>query len=182
MPTDSLSDLTTAPFRFSVMKKPEVWGGILGALACGIGMGYLASPKEARIQMKLSSEPSFSPLVALPVGIGEEALFRGFLQSQLSESLTPWGGIAISSLAFAAVHIPNANAFEPEDRFRYYTFGLPLIAGIGVYCGHLTQKNHSLKESVALHTWYDFVIFSAGALAGRAAITGRYQFAFSTPF
>jgi len=181
MPSDSLSDLTTAPFRFSVMKKPEVWGGILGALACGIGMGSLMHNK-ARIPIKLSSEMSISPFVALPVGIGEEAFFRGFLQSQLSEVLTPWGGIAVSSLAFGAVHIPNAMALEPEDRWRYYAFGLPLITGIGVYCGWLTQKNHSLKESVALHTWYDFVVFSAGTLASGAAITGRYEFAFSTPF
>ena len=31
MPQESITDLTLAPFQFSVMKKPEVWGGILGA-------------------------------------------------------------------------------------------------------------------------------------------------------
>ena len=32
MPTDSFADLAYAPFQWSVLKKPEVWGGFLGAL------------------------------------------------------------------------------------------------------------------------------------------------------
>lgn len=182
MPTDSLADLTLASFEWSVLKKPEVWGGFLGALGLAVSTTYLIHPKEARIHSNLSSKMQMSPLIALPVGIGEESLFRGYLQSQLSEVFTPWGGIVLSSLAFGAMHIPNALLLEPEDRRGYYTVSIPFITMFGSYLGWLTYKNHSLKESVALHTWYDFLLFAAGSLANRAAVTGRTEFAVAIPF
>jgi len=184
MPTDSLFDLTTAPFRWSVLKKPEVWGGLLGSFAVLVSAAYLAFPqdKEAHIRPALSVKRAFTPLVAFPVGVGEESFFRGYLQSQLSEALTPWGGIALSSLLFGAVHIPNGMALEPQNRRGYYTFIVPLITAFGAYEGWVTYKNHSLRESVALHTWYDFVLFTISSLAGQAAITGHADFAISIPF
>lgn len=182
MPTDSLASLSYAPFKPSILKKPEVWGGILGALALASCVSRIAYPKDACIKTSLSSRGSFMPVLALPVGVGEESFFRGFMQSALSESFTPWGGIALSSLAFAAVHIPNAEALEPEHRWRYYSFSLPLITVLGGYFGWLTYKNTSLQESVAVHTWYDLVIFTSAMMASEAAITGNTSFAISLPF
>lgn len=181
MPTDTLTDLTFAPFKFSILKKPEVWGGFLGILGLAIGTSYILYPKEARIQHNLSPRLEH-PAIALPVGIGEESLFRGYLQSQLSEWINPWSGIALSSLAFGAAHIPNALMLETEYRWRYYSFSLPFITGIGAYFGWVTYKNRSLQESVALHTWYDFVIFTAASLATQSASTGRPGFALAIPF
>jgi len=185
MPNDSFADLSFAPFRWRVLKKPEVWGGFLGALALVAGTGY-AIQKTAHIQPRLSSGfDKLSPLIAFPIGLGEESLFRGFLQSQLAETFTPWGGIVLSSLAFGAMHIPNALLLEPEDRMGYYTFSLPLITTLGAYFGWVTYKNHSLQESVALHSWYDFAIFAAGALASQTAAagySGDFRFALAIPF
>ncbi len=182
MPTDSLAALSYAPFKPSILKKPEVWGGVLGALALASYVTRIAYPKEARIKTPLSSGGRLMPVLALPVGIGEESFFRGYLQPALSESFTPWGGIVLSSLAFAAVHIPNAQALEPEHQWRYYTFSLPLIGALGTYLGWLTYKTTSLQESVAVHTWYDLIIFTAAALASEAAIPGNHSFAISLPF
>ena len=121
------------------------------------------------------------PFFALPVGISEEALFRGYLQSQLLEKLNPFGGILISSLAFGASHISNATLMQKEDRWRYYSFSIPLITALGAYLGWLTHKNHSLQESVAVHTLYDLVLFTGSALATKAAI-GHSEFALAIPF
>lgn len=175
MPTETLVDLTYAPFQWSVIKKPEVWGGVLGALAVASTVMYFGYSTKS--DMSLSSSPSpLMPLLAFPVGIGEEALFRGYLQSTLTESCTPWGGLALSSLAFGAVHIPNAQVLPQEERWRYYSFSLPLITGMGAYMGWLSQKNHSLKESVAVHAWYDFTLFAISA-ASYSASTGNTGFA-----
>ncbi|MDE3046352.1 MAG: CPBP family intramembrane metalloprotease [Verrucomicrobiota bacterium] len=182
MPTDSFVDLTYAPFKFSVLKKPEVWGGLLGALSLGVAVSYFLFPPDAAIPFQTSEESSIPPYVALPVGIGEETLFRGYIQSLISENVNPWTGIALSSLAFGAAHIPNANALEPQHRWRYYAFSLPLITTMGAYFGWVTHKNHSLQESVAIHTWYDLIIFTAGALASKAATPGPSTFAISFPF
>ena len=177
MPTDSLMSLTRAPFDLQVLKKPEVWGGIIGTLALARGVMWLAGPME-RAEASVVSTTS---LLSLPVSIGEESFFRGFLQSELSEHLTPWGGIAASTVAFAAAHIPRSFEIAPSTRWRYYAFNLPLHAAVGAYFGYLTQKNTSLKESVAVHTWYDFALMTSNALLYSAS-TGNYGFATSIPF
>jgi membrane protease YdiL (CAAX protease family) len=181
MPRDSFTDLLSAPFSFRVLKKPEVWGGFLGAMALATATSYFFMPEEAHAHFSCALELNLPPYVAFPIGIGEEALFRGFFQSELSEGLTPWGGLAASSILFGAAHIPNALLLEPEDRWRYYAFSLPLITALGAYFGWMTQKNHSLRESVALHSWYDFTLFAGAALANQAATTRRGPFVLSIP-
>lgn len=183
MATDSFSDLALAPFRWSVLKKPEVWGGVIGSLTVATTVAYLAYGSDTHGQTAASTfSAPWSPLFALPVGIGEESFFRGFLLPAFSEWFTPAGGIIASSLVFGAMHIPNAMLLEPDQQRRYYTFSLPLITSLGAYFGWLTHKNHSLKESVAVHTWYDFVLFAADALASQAVVGGPKQFSLSFSF
>jgi membrane protease YdiL (CAAX protease family) len=179
MPRDDFKSLTAAPFQWSVLKKPEVWGACLGALALATTTAYFAYPEDASARIKTTY---IEPLSALPIAIGEESIFRGFLQSSLGEVLPPWGAITLSSLAFGAAHIPNAQHLEQSHQWRYYTFSLPLITGLGAYMGWLTHKNHSLKESVALHAWYDFSLMFAGALASKAAIGEKTEIFHSWEF
>jgi len=183
MPTNDLADLTAAPFKWSILKKPEVWGGVLGALVIGSVTSYFAYHIGDKLETnRAATMQHLTPVIALPVGVGEESLFRGFLQSTLSESFNPLTGLILSSLAFGAAHIPNAQLLDAKDRKNYYVFTLPFITGIGAYCGWMTQKNHSLQESVAMHTWYDFTLLALSALANQAAATGRPGFAFAIPF
>jgi membrane protease YdiL (CAAX protease family) len=182
MPTDGLADLAYAPFNYKILKKPEVWGGLLASLGLAITVSYFAYPQESKAHAHMKISPkSEMPFFALPVGIGEESLFRGYVQSQLMEKLNPTGAIILSSLSFGAAHIGNAFLMEREDRWRYYSFSLPLITAMGSYLGWLAHKNHSLQESVALHTLYDLVIFTAGAFATQATI-GHSEFAIAIPF
>jgi membrane protease YdiL (CAAX protease family) len=182
MPSDNFDDLTLAPVNFNVLKKPEVWGGIIGALSIGAAVGYLAYHKlNENIDCSISQE-NIRPLFAFPIGIGEETFFRGYLQSSLSETFTPLGGIILSSLAFGAMHIPNAQFLPVEHRWRYYSFSVPFITTLGAYFSWLTYKNKSLKESVAIHVWYDFAIFLASSYAIDSAITKKVKFSISIPF
>jgi len=171
MPKETLTELALAPFQWSVMKKPEVWGALLVDLTLAIGLEYLAS---------FSHVGHDFPLMAFPVGIGEEAFFRGYLQSRLSETFSPWGGIAVSSLAFGAAHIPNASGYTSKERRYYYTSVLPFITVMGGYFGWLTYKNCSLKEAVAIHCWYDFAIFLASYSLSKSVT--QTPFVFSVPF
>lgn len=177
MPTETLSELALAPFQWSVMKKPEVWGGLLVDLSLAIGLQFLFSHSIAH-----SHSGAVFPLLAFPVGIGEESFFRGFLQPVLSEYCTPWGGIALSSLAFGAAHITNAYEFKGSERRQYFSVSLPFITLSGIYYGWVTYKNCSLKESVALHSWYDFAIFFASYSLAQSTALGSPTFAFSIPF
>jgi len=183
MPTDSLADLTRAPFRWKVLKKPEVWGALLGSLYLGGTIAYYAFPKDAIIGCDASKVSNLaSPIRAFPVGIGEEAFFRGYLQSFLAERTSPEGGMVLSSILFGLAHAKNAGALKPEHQWRYYAFSIPYISAMGGYFSWLTYKNGSLQESVALHSWYDFTLFSLGALATQAAIGGNPNFNFSFVF
>lgn len=182
MPQDSFSDLTLAPFRWSVLKKPQVWGGLLVMLTLATGLSYLMQSSEAHVMPPLATMPTFSPLFAFPVGIGEESLFRGYLQSQIATLTNPWTGIILSSLAFGAAHIANVEYLPVQQRMQYYSVSLPMITAFGVYFGYLTYTNRSLQESVALHTWYDFILFAAASIAAQTAITKSPSFAISIPF
>lgn len=185
MPMDSLADLTYAPFKWSVIKKPEVWGGVLGALGLASIVYAVAHPRGTeKIHKNLAASTYHHlPIRALPVGVGEEAYFRGYLQSALSENWGPTAGIAVSSIFFGAAHFQNAQYLRKSDRWRYYTFSMPLIATIGAYLGWLTQKNRSMQESVAIHTWYDAIVFSLDFLYDyKASIATPKEFTVSIPF
>jgi membrane protease YdiL (CAAX protease family) len=181
MPMDSFADLAFASFNPSVLKKPEVWGGFLGSMAIAMGIGYL----EHVASKTLSHGPknSFFPPYAFTVGIREEALFRGYLQSQIAEYTNPATGIILSSLLFGAAHIPNATSEKLgiDDPKRYYLYTLPFITAYGAYFGWMANKNHSLKECVALHSWYDFTLFALHYF-GKEAYIPRGPAGFSMSF
>jgi hypothetical protein len=181
MPMDSFKDLSLAPFNYKVLKKPEVWGGLLGSLAAAVGVVYLENTLDIFPRCKITKSDA-RPLGAFPTGFSEEVLFRGFLQSALSETCTPAGGLILSSLLFGAAHIPNAKYFSPEERKRYYAFSIPFITSLGAYFGWMTYKNQSLQESVALHSWYDFTLFALERAAVHSAVIGKPNIAISFSF
>ena len=180
MPMESFDELAMAPLSLKILKKPEVWGGLIGEFALAIAVAYFTLPKEH--VKKASLRPVLSPFMSFPIGLGEEALFRGFLQSCLSEFLTPWGGIVVSSLLFGTAHLSNTIGMSSKDRKEYYRLAIPLITTGGFYYGCLTYKNHSLQESVALHTWYDFIVIGLGSFAGEAIFTRSATCTLNIPF
>jgi membrane protease YdiL (CAAX protease family) len=182
MPKDSLADLTMAPFSWSVIKKPEVWGGVLGMFAGAAIVGSMYNSKSTHDAALSSNGYQSTPLIAFPVGIGEEAFFRGLVQSQAIELFKPAGGIAFASIYFGAAHYGNTFGMSSQDRRLYCQYVMPFLAASGAYMGWLSYKNGSLKESVAVHAWYDFIIFSLASVASQS-ITGEpatfaIQFAF----
>jgi membrane protease YdiL (CAAX protease family) len=82
-------------------------------------------------------------LVSIAAGVGEEMLFRGFLQASLCAWLgTPWG-LAISSLVFGLLH-PLSIIYV-------------VIAGcIGLYLGTTWIVNGNLLTVMVTHAVYDF--------------------------
>jgi membrane protease YdiL (CAAX protease family) len=163
-PQETYLQLTAAPFQWSVLKKPEVWGGYLVALTTAATVSYFAFADAAFYTQ---------PLIAVPVAVGEESFFRGCLQSALLDALPPWAAITTSSLLFGAAHIGNAEFLPEEDRRAYYTHSIPLITALGAYMGCLAYENRSLRECTAFHMWYDFTLFSLALAGGEAMIGDR---------
>jgi membrane protease YdiL (CAAX protease family) len=84
-------------------------------------------------------------LVSLAAGIGEEVLFRGFLQAWLETILGGFGGLAAASLLFGVAHPITA--------------GYVAIATLmGAYLGLLWQASGNLLAPIVTHALYDFVV------------------------
>jgi membrane protease YdiL (CAAX protease family) len=178
-PRESLTDLLVAPFDPDTFFKPEVALGLIGMLGLGLLASYLVEGDLASDQGNLFSRDEIrfmgsdvspglgAPLGELyylglfvPVGIGEEAFFRGVIQSGMSEWMGKWGGWASASFLFGAAHGTNALFLEDRDaQIRYLAIGLPFLTMFGGYLGWTYMHNNfSLKAPVALHFWYDFLL------------------------
>jgi membrane protease YdiL (CAAX protease family) len=185
-PQDTLVELVAAPFNFEVLKEPHVWGGILGMTAAAFAFSALRSagdpqsgdsgPVEAdpannspqyfgqKMPAGAAYPLAFATGTALfsHVAIGEEAVFRGVVQSGLARNQGEWAGWAWSSLIFGAIHIPNAAAMPSGERQDYLLYSVPFITAVGSYLG-LSYKwgGYSLSHPVAAHFWYDFLLSAA---------------------
>jgi len=176
---ESLPHLASAPFRPGVLKRPWVWGGVPLALGAGIAVSYLASRDDGVQRPTIfdvrkvnvlghdfARGPGFAAGAAyyaalfVPVGVGEEALFRGLIQTELEERLGTWGGLATASAIFGAVHFFN---FLEDPRSA--AVAVPVITVLGSSLGlAYIRTGHKLETSVAMHFWYDFLL-SAAAFA-----------------
>ncbi len=169
---ESLDDLYTAPFRPSVLKSPWFWAGVPAMLAAGITVSYLADRSNHTITPPTIFEvdkvnflgKNFSPGAGFAlgsayyaalfstVGVGEEALFRGVIQTELEER---WGlpGVAVASAIFGAVHITN---FKDS---RTVAIAIPTLSLLGATLGlAYRHTGHKLATSVAMHFWYDTLL------------------------
>jgi membrane protease YdiL (CAAX protease family) len=172
-PRDSLTDLVAAPFNWQVMKWPAVWAGTLGFLAVGIGVSLLISDVDTA---RAGDDPDlfgrrFDRRLGYPLGvgvgaglfghvaIGEEVLFRGYLQSKLARSYGERGGWIGASVIFGLAHAPNALALEGDQQRDYLLYALPIITAAGGYLGWLYRdSDYGLASPVAMHFWYDLLL------------------------
>lgn len=87
--------------------------------------------------------------IALLSGISEEIFFRGVLNQEFAQFLTPLGGAALGSLIFAYIHfIGAAKLFAPVVLF-YFLFGL--------YFSYLTVSSGSLVPAIIAHILNNFL-------------------------
>jgi membrane protease YdiL (CAAX protease family) len=173
---ESLDDLFTAPFRPSVLKSPWFWAGVPAMLALGIGISYVAErddsgaptpPTIFDVDKVNVMGKSFSPgagyalgsgffaVLFSSVGVGEESLFRGVIQTELEER---WGlpGIAVASAIFGAIHVTN---FQDAKTAAIAVPTLSVLGGVLGMAYH--SSGHKLATSVAMHFWYDTLLSMA---------------------
>ncbi len=97
---------------------------------------------------------TFISLVILPP-IGEEIIFRGLLYSSLKKFMPLGGAVIVTSLLFAAGHIPEGGAAGPLYIAAIDTFALSLIL---IY---LREKTNGLWASMTLHALKNGIAFVA---------------------
>jgi membrane protease YdiL (CAAX protease family) len=180
---EDVDDLLFAPFNPRVLKSPWVWAGVPLMLTAALGASYVFSKAEPSSDSMSSSMrtlgdgggvqffgkhygtttgfvlgDAYNVSLYLPVGVGEEALFRGVVQAGLSETpLGLWGGWAVGSAIFGAAH--TFNFIGDQDGFKEAALAVPYLMLTGSYLGFLyVHSNFSLKQGAAVHFWYDFLL------------------------
>jgi len=95
--------------------------------------------------------PLFAPcslaelaLISLAAGIGEEMLFRGFLQAALARWLGFWPGWALAGVLFGLLHLITP------------TYAV-LAAFMGCYLGWVWVARDNLLVVIIAHGLYDFI-------------------------
>ena len=164
-PTPDTPGMLLAPFAGRQLLRPAVIVPLALVWGAGIGCGLYCEGNEPTFR-ELERIPIFSreldrnaALAAAggyytatfyAVGIGEEALFRGVIQTALEESWGPtWGWVGATAI-FGSLHALNgATAGEAA-------IAVGVTSVLGGYLGWLYQHDgHDLTAPVFVHTWYD---------------------------
>jgi membrane protease YdiL (CAAX protease family) len=83
-------------------------------------------------------------LVAALAGLGEEALFRGVVQTALAARLPAWAAVALTAAGFGLAHC--------------LTPAYAVLAGIvGAYLGWTFLATGNLLVPIVAHAVYDFI-------------------------
>jgi len=154
---ESLFQLSMSPFKWKYISRPDVYIPLLLSAGAALledenhpslfqvkalnWMGYDMSPTSATIGNTIAEYVALT-LVAL----GEEMLFRGIIQTELSESVNPNFGLVASSVLFGLYHVP----------YNGWGYSLRAMAA-GFYLGWQYQKsNYDLGRVIAIHFYIDF--------------------------
>ncbi|HVO30616.1 MAG TPA: CPBP family intramembrane glutamic endopeptidase, partial [bacterium] len=173
IPQPGLPGLLTAAVRWRTVSRPRVALPVLATLAGGVAFSLWMkdhAPLDAPTYWQNTRAPLFSR--DLPreqagaagmayygasfymVGIGEESLFRGVLQTTFEEWWGPWPGLVAGSVVFGCAHFAN-DPTHPAAGLAQVGWTMLL----GSYLGWMyLDDGHDLRASVALHTWYDFSV------------------------
>jgi membrane protease YdiL (CAAX protease family) len=141
------SDLLEAPIDFNYLGR---WTTLL-PLSVAAGVFFFMTPSKADESTNASlNDVFYASSVGYMTGIGEEAVFRGFVLPLMyyyteNQKLT----LGLSSIIFALSH-----GFKVSHFVTAFFFGL--------YSGWLTQENNwSIGEVTFIHTWWDVMAFMA---------------------
>ena len=122
-------------------------------------LGYSSVLQQATAPGAVPKAISAIIFYILFLGLGEELLFRGYIQSRLNEAFgkpyrffgVSWGwGIVITSVLFGLMHVVNVGglvggAWRPEWWWGFWTF----FGGLAL--GFVREKTGSIAASAILH-------------------------------
>lgn len=99
------------------------------------------------------------------VGLGEEALFRGFWFHGLSRLFgSEWVAAPIASLGFAAAHvIGGVENLQLEPMAQRFLFGM-------IMSWQVSRNKYDLRKSIFTHSWYNIFIDRGNTIGFRWVI------------
>ncbi len=157
---DPSASLLLAPFDVRMLRRWTTWIDLAHTAVVAVILVRTETAPGARYLPFQTRDGAFVASFSYGAGVGEEALFRGWLYPMLYQNLgrRAWLANGLQAGAFGALHAPQAGAFALD------------IAGSAFYEGWLTRRNGwSIRESVFHHFWYDVAIGAATLLTQKSA-------------
>ena len=156
----SIASLAMSPFKWRYLKNPWVYMPLVISGGLSFFLSSSENPPLSDAQEVVMFGNRYSPYRALFLfsaietykqvltATGEEMYFRGIVQTELTERLSPNVALAVSSLIFGAFHIPNLGS---EAGIGPILVGTTLV---GSYMGYrYKSNNYDLGEVIAMHCW-----------------------------
>jgi membrane protease YdiL (CAAX protease family) len=159
---DSPGTLLLAPFDVRMLGRWTTWIDL--AYTGAVTLVLVTTEKQPGKQYWpfRARDGAFVTSFSYTAGVGEEALFRGWLYPVLHQNTggRVWLSNGLQAAVFGGLHVPQAKAFAL------------VIASWAVYEGWLTRRNGwSVRESVFHHFWYDVAVGAATLMTQRATVT-----------
>jgi hypothetical protein len=166
-PTETLGDLAVAPFQWRYLSRPTTYIPLaLQAIAAfGHRHGYATYRDDG---VSADDLHLFNVTANEMTAVGEEALFRGFVNNEFCDRYGDTKGLVFSSLVFGLSHNGQGNTASALE-----------ATGAGLYLGWLHQRNDfQAAEGAALHYWLNVIAGAAAIHHGGSARLVDVQFNF----
>ena len=123
--------------------------GLMVGVVLGVVEYLILRPEPVLTGVSLLQMFAYVGIVlAVMVGVVEETLFRGLLQTSLEKVIPSWQAIGLSSLMFGLMHVGWMNPLE-----------VLLAYGAGVIFGYLATVTDSLIAPIVAHGSGNFVLY-----------------------
>jgi membrane protease YdiL (CAAX protease family) len=145
------SALFAAPFDFRLLSRWTTWVALAETGAVVALVTLTETSPGRQYQTFVTRDAFFAGGMAYGAGVGEEALFRGWLYPMLYQNVGRrfWLANSLQAAMFGGLHVGQAGPFALE------------ITASAFYEGWLTRRNGwDIRESVFHHFWYDAAVFT----------------------
>jgi membrane protease YdiL (CAAX protease family) len=156
---DSPGSLFLAPFDVRMLQRWTTWIDLAQTAAVVALVLHDRTPGGQYLPFQ-TRDGVFVASLAYNTGVGEEALFRGWLYPMLHQKTGGhmWLSNGLQATVFGALHIPRAKGYAV------------VIAGWAFWEGWLTRRNGwSVRESVFHHFWHNVAVGAAELLTQEQA-------------
>lgn len=159
-------------FDYVRLRKPSLkhlgiaFGSIFAMLAAVIGvtavlqsLGQQAADHATTQQIE--SDPTLAlymiPLALFVIGPCEELLFRGVIQTKITESWGTRKGVVVASVIFSVVHVPSYGGLSAGLNQLMITLGV--LFALALILGAIYEMTDNLVVPIVAHGFYNGVLF-----------------------
>jgi membrane protease YdiL (CAAX protease family) len=164
--------MTDRGFGYVRLRKPSLkqlgiaFGSIFAMIAAVIAVTVVIESlgqqaADHATTQQIESDPRLAlymiPLALFVIGPCEELLFRGVIQTKLTESFGARGGVVVASVVFSLVHVPSYGGLSAGLSQLGITLGV--LFSLAIILGTVYEKTDNLAVPIVAHGFYNAVLF-----------------------